>query len=73
MQESRYNISVIQTILSKLEKKLFLCKVSLITFHYACKKLVERSGNFSSDNPLDVLFWQPSIEVILGETEQGTR
>ena len=53
--------------------ELFLLEVFLVTLNHACQKLDERSGNFPSDEPLDVRFWHPSIVVIPGQTEQRTR
>lgn len=61
---------VIQTILSKLVKTLFLLEIFLVTLDHACQILTERRGNYTSNDALDVLSWQPSIEVILEETEQ---
>ena len=61
------------SILSKLVKTLFLLEIFLVTLDHACQVLAERRGNYTSNDALDVLSWQPSIEVILEETEQGAR
>lgn len=55
------------SILSKLVKTLFLLEIFLVTLDHACQILAERRGNYT------FLSWQPSIEVILEETEQGER